>query len=228
MLANIVVTLFVHTSIVPWGALEDISADVAPKGLAFERWETLTERLLSLEWLVVVHEGMPIFAPPSIGSTRSRSSICIIHIVWLLSGATLRLSCCSFPCFPFCLCKFSLKLFNTGFQICVLWSQDLHYSLKLLITRVICYFWSQQVAFASLALQIDRITLSEPVLAQLINWRKLILRFARAPLDFARDTIATGLPVVQAILILELSAASFTPKHDRVERLQDKPIQLVV
>ena len=228
MLANVVITLIVHTSIVPWGALEDISADVASKGLAFERWETLAERQLSLEWLVEVHEWMPVFAPPSIWSTRSRSSIRIIRIVWLLSGAALGLSCCSFPCFPFCLCKFSLKLFNTGFKICVLWSQDLHYSLKLLITRVIWYLRAQQVALAGLALQIDRITLSEPVLTQVLNWRKLILRFARAPLDFARDAKATGLPVVLAILILELSAANLTPEHDRVERLLDEPIQLVV
>ena len=37
MLANVVVTLIVHTSIVPGGALEDVTADVAPKGLAFDR-----------------------------------------------------------------------------------------------------------------------------------------------------------------------------------------------
>ena len=224
MLAYVVITLIVHTSVVPCGALEDVTAYVAPKGLALERGKTLTERLLSLEWFIVVHDRMPVFALPSICSTRS--SICrIIHIVWLLGGTRWLGCCCSFS---LCLSKFSLKLLDTGLQICVLWSQDLHYSLKLLIARVICYLRAHQVAFAGLALQVDCITLIDPVLAQMLDWLELFLRFARAPLDFARDAIATGLPVVHAILKLELGTTIFTPEHDRVERLLDEPIQLVV
>ena len=62
------------------------------------------------------------------------------------------------------------------------------------------------------------------MLAQVLHRLELILRFARATLDFARDSEATGLPVLNASFIAEFFAALFTPELNRVKRLLDKPV----